>query len=369
MATMTRDEIYSKVQAVLVDALGVDEEEVTPEAVIRDDLGAESIDFLDIIFRLEKAFGIKIPRGEMMPENLANDPTFVRRFEAETRLIADLDFPQVVPIYDFWREPDGAIVVEKLMTGGSLRSMLALGQASPSRVCEIVGRLSLPLARAHEIGIVHGGITLDNVLLDSDGSPLITDFGMSSERSAIPADDIAGLVTCAAQLLAGSDESLPRLTERLEPGLAAIVADPGAYDTVDQFADAFCSVVGEQQVQVSVEDVPNPYMGLEPFDEADTALAEHRGVLLVVGPPRVAAVDDHIALAEQVAELADGLPRRVAGRHHHPHHLGGGECLDQLLETADVGDVRVAVVADHGVPGVAEPGAHVSAHLPETDQP
>ena len=75
---MTRDEIYKKVQAVLVDALGVDEDEVTPNAVIRDDLGAESIDFLDIMFRLEKAFGIKIPRGEMMPGNLSNDPSIVQ---------------------------------------------------------------------------------------------------------------------------------------------------------------------------------------------------------------------------------------------------------------------------------------------------
>ena len=75
---MSRDEIYSKVQAVLVDALGVDEEEVTPNAVIRDDLGAESIDFLDIMFRLEKAFGIKIPRGEMIPENVQNDPEIVK---------------------------------------------------------------------------------------------------------------------------------------------------------------------------------------------------------------------------------------------------------------------------------------------------
>ena len=74
---MSRDEIYSKVQAVLVDALGVDEEEVTPNAVIKDDLGAESIDFLDIMFRLEKAFGIKIPKGELMPENIANDPNIV----------------------------------------------------------------------------------------------------------------------------------------------------------------------------------------------------------------------------------------------------------------------------------------------------
>ena len=71
-----RDEIFKKVQDVLVNALGVDEEEVTPEATLRGDLGAESIDFLDISFRLEKAFGIKIPRGELFPENL--DPSFVQ---------------------------------------------------------------------------------------------------------------------------------------------------------------------------------------------------------------------------------------------------------------------------------------------------
>ncbi len=75
---MSRDEIFQKVSAVLVDALGVDDEEVTAGAVIRDDLGAESIDFLDIMFRLEKAFGIKIPRGELLPDNVANDPNFIK---------------------------------------------------------------------------------------------------------------------------------------------------------------------------------------------------------------------------------------------------------------------------------------------------
>lgn len=79
---LSRDEIYSKVQGVLVDALGVDEEEVTPTASLRGDLGAESIDFLDITFRLEKAFTtdatkpFKIPRGDLFPEEL--DPAFVK---------------------------------------------------------------------------------------------------------------------------------------------------------------------------------------------------------------------------------------------------------------------------------------------------
>jgi len=65
------EEIYEKVQDTLMDALGVDDDEVTPEATLIGDLGAESIDFLDIVFRLEKAFDIKIPRGELFPENLA----------------------------------------------------------------------------------------------------------------------------------------------------------------------------------------------------------------------------------------------------------------------------------------------------------
>jgi DNA-binding SARP family transcriptional activator/ABC-type glycerol-3-phosphate transport system substrate-binding protein/tRNA A-37 threonylcarbamoyl transferase component Bud32 len=210
---------------------------------------------------------VKVIRAEV-----ANDPAFVRRFEAETRSIAELDSPQVVPIFDFWREPDGAILVEKLITGGSLRSLLAGGPVPPDRVCEIVGRLAHPLARAHELGIVHGGLTLDNVLLDNDGRPLITDFGMNAGPSSTPADDIEALATSAAQLLAGSDEAMSELTTRIDPGLGAVTADPRRYGTVEQFAEAFRSAAGATPLgEVALADVPNPYKGLVPFDEADTA--------------------------------------------------------------------------------------------------
>jgi len=75
---MSRDEIFGQVQEVMVDALGVDDDEVKTEATLMGDLGAESIDFLDIVFRLEKAFGIKIPREELFPaESLLNNPEFV----------------------------------------------------------------------------------------------------------------------------------------------------------------------------------------------------------------------------------------------------------------------------------------------------
>ena len=75
----TTDEIFGKVREILVDALSVDEDEVTPEATLVGDLGAESIDFLDIVFQLEKKFNVKIPRGELFPENLAAaDSSFIK---------------------------------------------------------------------------------------------------------------------------------------------------------------------------------------------------------------------------------------------------------------------------------------------------
>jgi len=74
---MTYDEIYDRIKEELIDALGVDDDEVTPEATVMGDLGAESIDFLDIIFRLEKAFDIKVPREELYPDNLLNNDEYV----------------------------------------------------------------------------------------------------------------------------------------------------------------------------------------------------------------------------------------------------------------------------------------------------
>jgi acyl carrier protein len=74
----THEEVFSKVRTALVDALGVDEEEVTPAAKLVGDLGAESIDFLDIVFRLEKGFDIKIPRGELFPEDILTNAQYVQ---------------------------------------------------------------------------------------------------------------------------------------------------------------------------------------------------------------------------------------------------------------------------------------------------
>lgn len=87
----TQDEIFETVQETLVDALGVDDDEVTMDATLSGDLGAESIDYLDILFRLEKAFDIKIPRGELFPESLsAADSSFVQDGKVTDAGIAQL---------------------------------------------------------------------------------------------------------------------------------------------------------------------------------------------------------------------------------------------------------------------------------------
>ena len=106
----SKSEIFSKVQEALVDALGVDEDEVTPQATLQGDLGAESIDFLDIVFRLERNFGIKIPRGELFPENIA-DPDMVQDGMLTSKGIEELKSRMpYADLSDFAANPD----VEKI---------------------------------------------------------------------------------------------------------------------------------------------------------------------------------------------------------------------------------------------------------------
>lgn len=127
---MTRDEIFSKVRDVLVDALAVDEDGVTPQATLTSDLGAESIDFLDIVFKLEQEFGIKISQGELFPENVQQNPEFVQDGKVTPKGIAALkarlphaDFskleadPQISKVAEIFTVDALVRFVEKKLTG------------------------------------------------------------------------------------------------------------------------------------------------------------------------------------------------------------------------------------------------------------
>jgi len=104
---ITQEEAFEKVKETLVDALGVDDEEVTPEAILTGDLGAESIDFLDIVFRLEKAFNIKIPSGDLFPDNVLNNPEYAENGKLTEAGMAKLkeSMPHV-DFSDFEADPD-----------------------------------------------------------------------------------------------------------------------------------------------------------------------------------------------------------------------------------------------------------------------
>lgn len=106
----TKDEVFQKVKEALVDALGVDDDEVTPAATMVGDLGAESIDFLDIVFRLEKAFEIEIPRSELFPEDILTNAEFVHDGQVTAEGIAELK--KRMPFADLAKFEDNPAVQE-----------------------------------------------------------------------------------------------------------------------------------------------------------------------------------------------------------------------------------------------------------------
>ena len=116
----TQEEIYNKVSATLVEALNVDEDEISPDATLQGDLGAESIDFLDIVFKLEKAFGIEIPRKELSPEDILTNADFVKDGKVTPAGIVELK--RRMPFVDFTKFEANPQVREfsNLLTVGDL---------------------------------------------------------------------------------------------------------------------------------------------------------------------------------------------------------------------------------------------------------
>ncbi|MFO0912176.1 MAG: acyl carrier protein [Pirellulales bacterium] len=106
----TNEEIFDRIRSELVDALGVDDDQVTPDATLVGDLGAESIDFLDIVFRLEKAFGIEIPRGELFPEDILTNAEYVEDGRVTQTGVAELK--KRMPFADLTRFEANPLVQE-----------------------------------------------------------------------------------------------------------------------------------------------------------------------------------------------------------------------------------------------------------------
>ncbi len=112
----------------------------------------------------------------------ANDPDFVRRFETEAQLIARLEHIHIVPLYDYWREPDNAYLVMRWLRGGNLAQSIQMhGVWNVTDIARLLDQVAAALTVAHRNGIVHQDLTPVNILLDEEGNALLADFGIAKD--------------------------------------------------------------------------------------------------------------------------------------------------------------------------------------------
>jgi DNA-binding SARP family transcriptional activator/ABC-type glycerol-3-phosphate transport system substrate-binding protein len=278
-----------------------------------------------VVYRaVQPQIGREVAIKAVHPE-LANHPDFVRRFEREAQIVARLEHPHVVPLYDYWREPDAAYLVMRFLRGGSVEGLLEAGPLEPSRAVTIVDQIASALAAAHRQGVVHRDVKPGNVLLDEHGNAYLTDFGValdaeSPERStgtmmrgtpaylspeqirldpASPRSDTYALGVVAFEMLTGThpfpESSLTALLDHhandplpsvratrpeLPGGVDEAISQATAKDPRDRFPDiegfavALRAAVAGTGVVVAaapapVGEVRNPYKGLRAFLEAD----------------------------------------------------------------------------------------------------
>ena len=123
---------------------------------------------------------------KVLPREMLHDPQFRSRFEREFKIVAALEHPSIVPVYDVGEENGQPYYVMRYMTGGSLANLIDKGKVSLQDTARIIEKVALALAYAHKKGIIHRDLKPDNILFDGNGDPFISDFGVAklTEKSA-----------------------------------------------------------------------------------------------------------------------------------------------------------------------------------------
>jgi DNA-binding SARP family transcriptional activator/class 3 adenylate cyclase/ABC-type glycerol-3-phosphate transport system substrate-binding protein len=224
---------------------------------------------------------------------LADDPTFVRRFEQEAQTIARIEHPHVVPLYDYWRDGSGAYLVMRWMRGGNLEEALVRGSLEPEHAVRLVDQLAAALSAAHRSHTVHRDVKPANVLLDDDGNAYLSDFGIAEDltdwrevvppaslgyyspeqlrgEEVTPASDIYGLGMVVQDVVNGrhGDARVADVISR------ATADDPESrYRDAGEVAlalrDALDLQVPRPRTAERETEERNPYKGLHAFAEAD----------------------------------------------------------------------------------------------------
>ncbi len=272
---------------------------------LREQIGAGTF---GVVYRAyQPSVGREVAIKVIRPE-YANHPSFVRRFESEARLVAQLEHPHIVPLFDFWRDQDGAYLVMRLMRGGTLRPAMD-GGWTPLDALELVRQVGGALGAAHRQGVVHRDFKPGNILLDDEGNAYLADFGIAArimepteigslptsapryrapeETTGLPADhrsDIYSLAVLTYELLTGAPATdgpgavtdiRPDLPEALNGVIARATAlnVEDRYPSVASYLDTLTESLGDL-VELPTEppsrnEVRNPFKGLRAFDESD----------------------------------------------------------------------------------------------------
>lgn len=173
-----------------------------------DNLSGQSIKGYDLLERIgnggfgavyrayQSTIGREVAVKIILP-GFANRPGFIRRFEAEAQLIARLEHLHIVPLYDYWRDPDGAYLVMRWLRGGSLKDALRAGPFTLGQTGLLLDQVAAALASAHAHQVVHRDLKPSNILLDEEGNAYLADFGIAldllrSEANGASGNNIAG---------------------------------------------------------------------------------------------------------------------------------------------------------------------------------
>ncbi len=228
--------------------------------------------------------------------NVSDNPDFVRRFESELQAVSQLDHPHIVPIYDYWRDPDGAFLVTAYLRGGPLSSSMADGPWNLSSTLRLVDQISSALGFAHRNGFIHGSLAIDSIGLDSDANAYITDLGLpvlqgvAGTRST--GDDVVALARIAFVLLAGENAVFNQPISEIRTDLAVLAPvfdrafnpDPASrFQKPEDFRRAIRQAAGTDVVTASPafdDQRRNPYKGLRAFQESDASDFHGRDALV-----------------------------------------------------------------------------------------
>ena len=227
---------------------------------------------------------------EVADPDLAASAEFARRFEADAALIAQLEHPHIVPLYDYWREPGGAFVVSRLMRGGSLDGALLRGTWHLEAVTTLIEQIGSALGVALRHGVVHGRLESGCIMLDEEGNAYLSNFligtgaGLEDSRELWghtddPRRDVRGLAHIALRALSAegdmaAGEELNSIDAELLDVLRTAIDPPvdGGYADSVAFVEAFLGAaasLGSATALRGPKVLSNPYKGLRSFGEAD----------------------------------------------------------------------------------------------------